>query len=520
MKTIFKYIFSFTLGAAMFTSCDLDTIPTNSLDAGSVFGKTGDAEKVLNGGWNYLMETFNSYANPGYGAMLCANDAMGSDVVLNDKYGFKSHNQLNAIYSKGGTNTLSWLLAYRVINDCNGVLDNIDNAEGTQTDRDRIKGQALALRGFLYLHLASCYSFAIDKDPDAVCVPIYTQSTDVTIAGEGKPASSVSEVYAQSIGDLEEALKLIPETYTRNAKHKIDNQVVLGILSRACLYARQWEKAKNYSDQLLAKNSYLMNETEYNDGFNSVDNKEWIWGHAQTSEQSNASYRFQYLDTTTPGIYYYSFNVDPYFRDLFDDGDYRKKMLFWATDPGANVETTPFVWMRYSKFKMRDLQGAEDGIADIVLMRVAEIYLINAEAKARLNDPDAVNKLNALKAARGAQTIDAGLSQQELLEAIWIERRKELWGEGFSLIDIIRNQQSVVRKAYPDDAIEYTYTAADGTTKTLSKTPQGHRFFNFPDKSEFCPNSKYYLYRITNAEELANKNLYKDHPKLSIYTQE
>lgn len=154
MKTILKYIFSFALGSTMLTSCDLDTIPTTYVDAGSVFGKTGDAEKVLNGGWNYLMETFNSYANPGYGAMLRANDAMGSDVVLNSKYGFRTHNEFSAIYGKGGTNTLSWLLAYRVINDCNGVLDNIDAAEGTQADRNRIKGQALALRGFLYLHLA------------------------------------------------------------------------------------------------------------------------------------------------------------------------------------------------------------------------------------------------------------------------------------------------------------------------------------------------------------------------------
>ena len=357
MKTIFKYIFSVALGSIMLTSCDLDTIPTTYVDAGSVFGKTGDAEKVLNGGWNYLMETFNSYANPGYGAMLRANDAMGSDVVLNTKYGFRAHNEFTAIYGKGGTNTLSWLLAYRVINDYNGVLDNIDAAEGTQIDRNRIKGQALALRGFLYLHLASCYSFAIDKDPDAVCAPIYTQSTDETIAAEGKPASSVSEVYAQSINDLEEALELIPETYVRDAKHKIDNEVVLGILSRACLYARQWEKAKTYSDKLLAKDNYLMTESEYKAGFNSVDNKEWIWGHAQTNDQSNASYQFHYLDTTTKGSYYYSFNVDPYFRDLFEDGDYRKEMLFWATDPGADVESAAYVWMRNSKFRFRDIEN-------------------------------------------------------------------------------------------------------------------------------------------------------------------
>lgn len=47
MKTIFKYIFSVALGSIMLTSCDLDTIPTTYVDAGSVFGKTGDAEKYL-----------------------------------------------------------------------------------------------------------------------------------------------------------------------------------------------------------------------------------------------------------------------------------------------------------------------------------------------------------------------------------------------------------------------------------------------------------------------------------------
>lgn len=516
MKNLFKYIFALTLGTCTFTSCDLDTIPTTSVDAGSVFSKTEDAEKVLNGGWNYLMETWNSYANPGFGAMLRANDAMGSDVVLNTKYGFRDHYAFSAIYGKKGTNTLSWLLIYRVTNDCNGVLDNIDNAEGSQSERDRIKGQALALRGFLYLHLASCYSFAIDKDPDAVCGPIYTKSTDTETAAEGQPASSVSEVYAQAISDLEEALSLIPTNYVRSSKQKIDTQVVLGILSRACLYARQFEKAKMYSDQLLAKNNYLMNEAEFGGGFSDISNGEWIWGHPQTADQGDFSYLFNYLDTTSPTSYYYSFNVDPYFRNLYNDGDYRKDLIQWGTDPGATVKEHSIVWMRNKKFRFRDV---ENKLADIILMRVAEIYLINAEAKAQLNDPDAVNVLNTLKAARGADLTATGLSKQELLEEIWLERRKELWGEGFSLVDIIRNQTSVERKAYPSDEIDYTYTDEAGQTKTLKMIPQGHRIFNFPDNSAFCPNSKYYLYRITDAEELANKNLYSKYPKLSIYSE-
>lgn len=518
MKTIFKYIFSIVLGAGMFTSCDLDTLPTTSVTSDLVPGKANNIEKVLNGTWYYLMETFSTYANPGYGAMLRASDAMGSDVVLNDKYGFKTHNTFSGIYGKGGTNSLSWLLAYRVINDCNMVIANIDASEGTEDSKKRIKGQAFALRGFLYLHLASFYSFAINKDPDAVCAPIYTEPTiDEETASGGKPASSVSEVYAQAINDLKEAYQLIPSTYTRDSKHKIDTQVVLGLLSRACLYARQWNDAKTYSDQLLSMNDYLMNENEYNDGFNSVDNNEWIWGHPQTTDQSNASYQFHYLDTTTPGTYYYSFNMDPYFRDRFNDGDYRKKMMVWATDPGKDVTSETYVWMRYKKFRFRDIKTE---LGDIVLMRVSEIYLINAEAKAYLNDKDAVNQLNKLKAARGADLANENLSQEELLEEIWLERRKELWGEGFSLVDIIRNQQSVVRKEYPDKSIDYTYIDDNGVSQTLKKTPQGHRFLNFPDKSNFCPNSKYYLFRITDAEELYNDLIYSKYKKLSIYKNE
>ena len=45
----------------------------------------------------------------------------------------------------------------------------------------------------------------------------------------------------------------------------------------------------------------------------------------------------------------------------------------------------------------------------------------------------------------------------------------------------------------------------------------GHSTLKFPDESDFEANSKYYLFRIPEKEELQNQNLYNDHPKLSIY---
>lgn len=505
---IFKYIIGAFVISTSLVSCSLDTSPTDAVEESKVFTTTADNEKVLIGAWGQLMESFYSFANPGYGAFLRAGDAMGSDVVLNGRYGFRDHYAFKALYGRGGTNTHSWELTYNTINNVNHVITKVDASEGSVSDKKRIKGQALALRGFMYLHLASNYSFAIDVNPNALTAPIYLEPT--TINSSPKALASVRELYNQAVQDLEEALSLIPDTQTYrrgNAKGKIDQEVVLGLLSRATLYARDWEKAKKYSDALLAINDYLMTEEEYKGGFNDASNKEWIWGHQQTPNQSDASYQFNFLDVTSKESFYFSFNADPYFREMFDEGDYRKKMIYWAPDPANDKpKEGDEAYMRYAKFKFKAGQ-----IADIVLMRTSEIYLINAEAKAQLGDGDALNKLNALKVARGGSQMN-GLQGKALLEAIWVERRKELFGEGFSLVDIIRNQQSVVRKSYPQTKlVPFSYEVLDSNGKvnvvTVNLLPLGHRILNFPDQSDFAPNSKYYLFRVPLVEERENGNI-------------
>lgn len=495
-----KYIFLSILAVSVLTSCELETNPTDAVEESRVFETVAGNDKVINGTWGSLMETFNTYANPGFGSVLRASDAMGSDVVLNAKYGFRDHYAFNALYGRGGTNTLSWNLSYKTINNMNNVLVHIDQAQGSDIEKARVKGQAFALRGYMYLHLASTYAFAIDKDPNALAVPIYVKPT--TSSSEPNALSTVAQVYAQAISDFKEALDLIPADYSRAQKFQIDRSVVLGLLSRASLYSRNWEDAKKYSDDLLASNNYLMNEVEYKSGFNDVANGEWIWGHAQTGDQQNASYQFHYLDVTTPGTYYFSFNADPYFKDLFDDSDYRKSMIYWAQDPGLDPAKADAVWMRYAKFKFK-----ADFTGDIVLMRTSEIYLINAEAKAHLGDVGgALLSLNALKQARGAETTQ-GLNASDLLDEIAIERRKELFGEGFSLVDIIRTQKSVVRNQYHLNTVPFTFTNASGETQTREVLANGHHVLVFPDKTPFEPNSKYYLFRIPTVEERENPNL-------------
>lgn len=506
MKMNLKNICAVALTACVVTSCDLDTTPTASLDSGDINNNLKNAESVMRGTWQYIFNEGSTYASIGIGSIQLNDDFAGSDAVRTKSYGFSGSYNLTNGYARGEYNGVLWNLMYDPINNCNAVLKDIDGIPGDDKEKARIKGQAYATRGFLYMMLATHYSFAIDKDPNAVCAPIYTEPTTLGAALTGNPAASVSEVFAQALSDLERAKEFIPEDYShgsdKKAKYQIDYQVTLGLLARTNLYAREWQKAYDYATKALANNAYLMSEKEYLSGFNSCDNKEWMWGLTTTEDDNMPAYVFNFKDCVTSDAYT-SLNTDPYFKAMFQDGDYRKDMFNWG-------QTAYGDWaMLNSKFLFVDV---EKMLADLVMMRTSEMYLIKAEAAAHLagKEGEAQQLLQTLRDARmkdGKKATTVTATGEALIKEIWIERRKELWGEGFALTDLIRNQQSVERKLYEEEII------VDDETITVG----GHTIISFSDGNAFTPNSKYYLFRIPEKEELQNANLYSKYPRLPIY---
>lgn len=186
-----------------------------------------------------------------------------------------------------------------------------------------------------------------------------------------------------------------------------------------------------------------------------------------------------------------------FFKELFDQNDIRYKLFEWDGETGREG------FLRYKKFKFKP-----NLIGDIVYMRSAEMLLIQAESFAREGKTDeAISALNKLRSARNA-TLYTTTQNKDLLSEILIERRKELWGEGFALSDIIRNQKSVERKAYIDNQgspIKVTVTTPTGATKIVNG--QGHRVIKFPDGTNFTANSRYYLFAIPQEEGQQNPNL-------------
>ena len=113
-------------------------------------------------------------------------------------------------------------------------------------------------------------------------------------------------------------------------------------------------------------------------------------------------------------------------------------------DPRNLTIPNPIYEGKYASTKFLELRN-ESPYGDLFDMRAAEMYLVEAEAAARQGKTQvAKNVLNQLQEIRGAEVTTA-TGQSELIDAILLERRKEMWGEGIDLFDILRLQKPVVR---------------------------------------------------------------------------
>jgi hypothetical protein len=464
-----------------FTSCKDDffeTSPSGDLTGSETYGSTKNIDALINGTLRYLMETSTSQDNPGYSAVTLTHEVMGDDAIPRDGvYGFRDSYPYRDPYDNTTRRALFfWSFQYKVIDNCNNILANVDAASGTDDERRYLKGQAYALRGFTYLNMVRQYQFTYAKDKNAKAVPIYTEPTSPSSVA--KKRSTVEEVYNQVIGDLTQAETLLTG-FVRKVKNRPDANVVKGLLARTYLTQEKWALAATKAKE--ARTGYaIMEASAYTQGFNDVSNVEWIWGHPQQADQNlgGASY-FAYIDVT-PAAGYRSIMPDPYFRQLFADGDVRKTLFEVVT-----VSTDPmYRWIKYKKFVDK-----ADRSGHIVLMRSSEMALIEAESKARVDDlQGAVSALNEVRVKRNLSPLQATAFTQQgpLVEEILNERRRELWGEGFRLYDLLRLQRAPLRR-------ESTESIRIGSADVLIK---GHYVLRFPDNTNLVPNSPYYLFSI------------------------
>ena len=432
MRRIYKGLNVLAIAAALSMSGCSDFLETNpSIDVSDevLFESVDGVQTALNGLYRYVRNSNADVEANGIVSYQYGFDAAAQDIIVHESMGYLQNyygHHLDPTRADGGLTSGYWRYFYTVISNANIILANMDDAVGDEMVKEHIRGQALALRGWAYFYLVRAYqqTYAIAKDQPGV--PYYD-----TPGAEGKPRESVETIYGHILDDLTQAVSLL-DGYGREYKSQINQSVANGILAEVYLTMENWEQAA--ATAKLARAGFpLMTAEEFQSGFNDWELDEWMWGISQTDDQNlgNTSPFTLWANQTRGDRWTYDFYfVNDKFKEMFAEDDVRNQ--FWLRED-RNLWTS-------DKFRDNEIFRGS-----VVFMRAAEMYLIEAEAEARLgNDGAAKEALWAVQDARNAARVQS--TGDALVADILIERRKELYGEGMAWWDMIRNQQAMNRQ--------------------------------------------------------------------------
>lgn len=538
MKKIINKLFAGSLLAGMMlvSSCAgdyLDTAPTDSTGATDAVGTTANAMKALNGiakimttqhsyfgsgfaGENNIMIQYESYPSENYNYNLYAS---GWSLIFNQEF----HTRANSIYD-----AYAWYYYYTIAGNANTILANIDNAEGTEAERDFVKASALTFRAYAFEKLVHYYCWRWQDSNNGASQGIVLR-LDESTGGQGY--ATLAETYAQIYKDLDEAIMLFEQSgMDRNASQvwMPNINVAHAIYARAALTKQDYTKA--LTEAKLARQNYpLMSNAEYHAGFCNPTS-EWIFGSFGSSQENNWywSYGTQYACNG----YYASTQqtgAGSIGRELINriPNDDARKALFLTEDkfPGYNFNDGSAMDLGYGILGMgKDEKKADalweeaaaycqkmavsgleapyqagymylggqlkfyvfdtPGVSYLPFIRSSEMVLVEAEANYFLNDETAARaalvELNATSGRNPEYTCDK--SGEALWNEIMDYRELELWGEGFAWSDYKRWNRDIVRHSFAEGGNAHISVAktipASGVNKWTWDVPLNETDYN------------------------------------------
>jgi len=421
------------LSSLFYSSCNklLDTQPTNAVSDQVIYSNLSMLDAVLQATYSKMKND-----NPEHMTNMAVNikvlsTAYGSDINTdqNPLYGnlapFKSASYYDAesyIPTEYASRGL-WGTWYSDIYNTNIILDNIDGVSGGQAKKDEVKGQTLVIRARCYYNLIRFYqhTYIIAKDKPGVPL-ILTSAIHEEVA-----RATVDEVYSSILKDLKDAETLLAN-YVRPSIAYYDLDVVNFLLADVYLTMNNWSEAQKYANKIHTKYP-LMSLAEYQDGF-TTQNQEWVLGYVATEQDNNSENLARFWDYGQAGT------NDPY-RLLTPSTHF---MDIMNNDPRSMFVPNPTEAGKFASVKFLE-KHASAPYGDMIDMRAAEMYLVEAEAAARQgNTTEALNILNLIQNARPGAIVSSTTNQDELIQEILLERRKEMYGEGLDYFDIKRLQ--------------------------------------------------------------------------------
>ncbi|WP_270769838.1 RagB/SusD family nutrient uptake outer membrane protein [Parabacteroides merdae] len=239
MKKIIIYLATMLLAAMTFTGCyDLETYPGDKVNEGT-FYKTGDhAHQGLMGIYGMLR------LNEAYGYQFCF-DHLG-DIA----YGYNYYMMFLATYTdRDGTIQAHWQTFYDGIHRVNTFIRSVKGMRGIITDEqvNEYVAEAKFLRAMFYFSLTGLFGG----------VPYYDESTNVNeeFMNLKQPRSSLEEVRAHILEDLDEAIKYLPVEHAASEYGRATKGAAYALRGKVHLYDKEWQSAINDFEEIVYNKS-------------------------------------------------------------------------------------------------------------------------------------------------------------------------------------------------------------------------------------------------------------------------
>jgi hypothetical protein len=421
-------------------------------------------------------------------------DLMSNDMIdSNNGWWYDDIYKFTGRTSEAGTESnLIWTYYYEIIKGANQTILLITKLDPSLlTDNLKyILARSKVVRGMSYLQLIQIYQKGNPSMNDAG-VPLIDPNVDVANS-PGFGRLTVKDTYNQIESDLTDGFKGL-EGYSRADKTSINREVAAGFLARFYLLKKNYTKAIEYAE--IAISGASLAGDKLIDGFQHISNPEWLWGADLNADTSSYYASFFSQMQSYSAVYYAANGVTPGYpgqlghhrtADIrlyneISDTDIRKQ--WFGPDNGKILQPKPKQIYNYKFFDDTFFEG------DYVYMRVAEMYLIIAEAKASNGDDSgAAQSLFDLISTRDSSYMLSTKTGNNLLDEIKIHRRIELWGEGFGLLDMKRWGVGLTRvfneSTHPNDPASY-YNIPVGDPRFTFQIPESEiNLNNAIDKSD------------------------------------
>lgn len=378
--------------------------PINQITGEEAFKNDATATAIVTGIYSEMMKNsiqFSSGFTTIYAGM-CADELYNYSSGNNDEF---VNNQIT-LSNHGLIGNSFWQPAYKYIYTANLVIEKLKKADLLSSAvKERLEGEAKFIRAFCYFHLLNLFGD----------VPLITK-TDYHINAT-IPRTSTSIVYQQIVRDLKDASNLLSSAYLNTDRARPNKWAAEGLLSRVYLYMGEWVKAEESSTLVIQSSLYSL-PTNLNFVF-LKNSTEAIWQLQPVNPSWNTWEGNIILPATSASQP--TFLLTSELIQSFESGDTRKSA--WT-----NSRTYAGVTVIYP-FKYKIYGNGAPLTEYYMVLRLAEQYLIRAEARAQQNNlSGAQTDLNMIR-NRSSLTNTTANTKNNLLSAIEQERRIELFAE-------------------------------------------------------------------------------------------